>query len=1485
MRTNFKYRLVITALLLISSFQGISQPFGNEWINFNQSYYRIRLNNDGFYRLTQSDLLGAGIPLNSFDPRRIQLFHRGVEQAIIIEGEQDGSFDVGDFLEFYGRKNDGQTDTELYVNSTAQPHTLHNLYSDSSAYFFTWNLAPQNGKRATTFFENNVTAIPEEDYHIDQNLILNTSNYSPGKTYSGGNVLLSQFDVGEGWTGSDISKGNNATFTLAGNNNTYTLGPKPKLTLLLTGRNNLDHNVDILVGPNAGSLRLLGNAQFEEHDNFLFDSDIEWSDIDAGGDLVVRVDVLGFGTNTDRVAVSYINLDYPQALNMAAQNSKRFKLVTNPGNKSFIDVSSSPGNIRLYDVTDNNNIIRIGVNQTAAQFDAVIPNTAIERELIAFNTPSASVDIQLVEFNDFNPTAPDYLIITHPDLMTTTSQGEANPIEAYKAYRESAEGGSFKVQIADILKIYDQYNFGEPSPIAIRRFANHMISGGNGPYLFLIGEALDIPNNPDRQTKLALTAQGLTHLVPTMGFPGSDIALTAGLAGTDVVSPVPVGRITAKSPDEVQAYLNKIIEFEQAPFDDLWRKRLIHLSGGTTALELVTFKGNVDLFKAVAEDDFLGGQVATVSKQSSSPIELFNVSEAVNNGVGLITFFGHSGPNGSDIDIGRVSNPSLGYNNQGLYNSIIVNGCNAGDVFGQFFSLGEDWILTPNKGSITYMAHSDNGLSTQLRRYTDQFYQVGYGDSLFISKSIGIIKGETGLRYVNQHSNGPIQKAQVQQFILQGDPATTLFGASLPDYAVTENDISINSFDGEPITALTDSFSVDVIIRNFGTTSKSPLSVTINRFLSEGTIQTFGPQKFDPIKFQDTVSVTVSSQASQDGFGNNRFEVIIDETAEIEEISEINNTASIDFFISSGTTVNIFPKNFGIESNPSVKFITQSSDLIEDRRGFIFELDTTRAFNSGAKVSRSGEFKVLAEWLIELPHTPDDTVVYYWRTKFSEIKEGEEDIYAQSSFTYIPNTTNGWAQSTFDQFDLLVADGLVKDEASNQWDFIETQLSSLIKTHGTTKFPGNPVLYDSLSVFLDNQQILRQNLDEFICRSNTINAIAFDKASLFPYIVFGLTTDGSDPQKCGKTPFIINNITDTEIIGAGLKLNSYIDNIADGDFIMLFSVGELQYENWPIEVINQLNTIGVSTTFLNNLTTGQPVIILGKKGSATGTAIELTGTSAESISLAELITGNFTSGSLTTQRIGPASAWQQFFREASPSEAPSSDTFSYDLIGIDLNSNETTLFSNLGNDNQDISSIDPATYPFIKLAFRTEDETNLTPTQLKKWQVNFTGVPEGILLTNDNLVRRGSTVERSEGGEPLITNYYFKNISKLDFNDSITVDLTSFNMELRESETQQIKIPAIVSDDSAQFSYEIKTLNKSGLNDINVFVNPRILPEVSINNNIIDINNYLNVNRDETNPILDVTFDGVYILDGDIVSPSPRILVKLKDENPFFVQR
>jgi hypothetical protein len=88
--------------------------------------------------------------------------------------------------------------------------------------------------------------------------------------------------------------------------------------------------------------------------------------------------------------------------------------------------------------------------------------------------------------------------------------------------------------------------------------------------------------------------------------------------------------------------------------------------------------------------------------------------------------------------------------------------------------------------------------------------------------------------------------------------------------------------------------------------------------------------------------------------------------------------------------------------------------------------------------------------------------------------------------------------------------------------------------------------------------------------------------------------------------------------------------------------------------------------------------------------------------------------------------------------------------------------------------------------------------------------------------------------------------------------------------------------DTLRFNYTIDTKNYPGLNTLFVDFNPDFhQPEQYRFNNFLFRN--LFVKGDNTNPLLDVTFDGVHILNGDIVSAKPRIQVKLKDESKFLL--
>ncbi len=104
----------------------------------------------------------------------------------------------------------------------------------------------------------------------------------------------------------------------------------------------------------------------------------------------------------------------------------------------------------------------------------------------------------------------------------------------------------------------------------------------------------------------------------------------------------------------------------------------------------------------------------------------------------------------------------MGYRNKGKYPMILVNGCNAGNIFSTTYTFGEDWIITPDRGALGVIAHSAYGYVGPLKRYSDLFYSTAYQDSTYIHKPIGDIHKETARRYISQVNPTPLNISQAQ---------------------------------------------------------------------------------------------------------------------------------------------------------------------------------------------------------------------------------------------------------------------------------------------------------------------------------------------------------------------------------------------------------------------------------------------------------------------------------------------------------------------------------------------------------------------------------------------------------------------------------------------------------------------------------------------------------------------------------------------------
>jgi hypothetical protein len=645
-------RFVIAALLFFLTFRTFAQ-MGNEWIQFGQQYFKIPVAKDGFYRLTTANLQAAGIP-PTVDPRTFRLFHRGTEQAIYVQGQSDGQLNASDYLEFYGRHNDGTLDTELYKTPASQPHKLHNLYNDTTSYFLTFGSG--QGKRIPLSSEAS-TGLTPEAFHYDEKLLVLSTHYSAGVDY--GNIFLSAFESGEGWMGQQINQNQTGSYTVQGITQSLTSAGLPELEILLIGRGGMNHAVEIYAGS-----RLLTTVNFIGYASHKGIIALQWTDIAGDGSVTIHAKVKSVSGAPDRASVGYIRIRYPQQTDMASGAEKIFYLKENSGGKSYLEIKNPTPGTRLYDITDPANVVQIATSQTTT-LNAVISGTNSSRKLYAaatFLTPS----IKRISFRQINPSAHDYVIITHP-LLRKPASGYTDPVKAYAEYRALPQGGGYDTLIINIQQLFDQFSYGEQTPVAIFHFVKFLKSIKAPKYLFFIGKGLEVNHNYYRQPETYVLFK---DFVPTAGYPASDMLFSAQ---GEVVT-IATGRLSAVGSQDVAAYLNKVKEHEALPYNDLRRKNILHLSGGINEGEPQTFREYLEGFADIAKDYQLGGHVKAIAKQSTD-IEVINVADEVNAGVNQITFFGHSATESADFDIGFVTDQVMGYNNKGKYHLILMNVC------------------------------------------------------------------------------------------------------------------------------------------------------------------------------------------------------------------------------------------------------------------------------------------------------------------------------------------------------------------------------------------------------------------------------------------------------------------------------------------------------------------------------------------------------------------------------------------------------------------------------------------------------------------------------------------------------------------------------------------------------------------------------------------------------------------------------------------
>ncbi len=1470
-----------------------SGQYGNEWIDYSKTYYKFKVVKAGMYRITRAELTAAGVPA-SVAGSNYKLYRDGQEVPVYLSAETMGS---SDYIEFAGRGADGTLDKELYADASWQLNPNISLFTDTAAYFLTYDNG--GGHLRYTQATNSIppTPPPAQAYNLAtvgsyfKDRMIEGPSHDTTLDYSGtspnpGNPFFSpSFQNGEGLVAAQIVYTGATSVMLA----TPNIASVAVAAILRTSIGNRTyHNassVNIAVNSSA-----VGNASSGASQTKLFTANVPLSALAANNTIGYTQLVPQKSNSTyDVWGVAFAELQYPRNFDVAGLNYFSFKLPAS-GSSQYLEFTNVSGTARLYDLTSGK---WYAGDLAGGKTRFYIQPSGTERSLILSvdGTAGVLVTAKTLQFKNYTQSANqgDYIIISHSRLMQPYN-GE-DQLARYKTYRQSAQGGLHTVQVANVTDLYDEFAYGyETHPLSIRHFLKYAYDSWNirPVAVNIIGHGLQYDQYKEYYSNPSVYT---FPIVPVYGSPGSDIDFVNFGAGNDHTQKLQIGRVSVWDGTEISTYLDKVIAYEGAlksaafptAATELWKKRVMHIAGAQSKDELNnTLAPTLEAGRRIIEDTLIGAKVYSFFSDNSGAgtfIEREKVDSLINGGVSMITYLGHASPTTLYYNI---PDPST-YHSLPRIPIFLALGCDVGQMFAASTvkTYSEHYTLAPTAGSVAMLATDNYGYTNFLNDYLLDYYSSiaynNYGGTLGLhamhTYNTIYADGQTQ----GADINGSAYLTQLESQILNGDPLLPVFAPAKPDFHVSAEGISAIPAN---VTTSLDSFRLRIISYNLGRVIHDTVTVKVEHRSPAGTLTATRTYQIANLLNSDTAYVWVPVNKIAD-LGLNKYTVKIDAPDKYDELNELNNTAVLEQFIYSDNLIPVYPYEFSIVYQQGVTLKASTLNAFRPMGRYVIEMDTTTLFNSAAKQSTTINSKGgVIKWTPSRPMT--DSVVYYWRCANDSVVNGNRQ-WSGSSFIYLANGSDGWNQSHYYQY--------TQDGYNN--------LTLPENRHFTYPFRDNLFEFNSgvVGTGAENNEIYL-NSTKIQRGGQSTNGI------LGIMVVDSVTGQTWKNRPNGQQMTCVYPISDltkgyhiiefaTFAECGRLQAMKYLDSIPNGNYIIIRNsyfqgvsspifVNEWQadtaiyhkrdsslYHTLKRLGFNKIDSFNRPMTFIMALKKGRPASEFQPLDTFANPGVQAT--------LDVHIKSHDQYGDLQSTIIGPAKEWQQLKWKMHPDDNfPQNDTANVHIYGITKAGNETFLYQGPARDTS-LSFISAAQYSKIRLEWKTKDSLSVTAPQLNYWRVLYQPVPEAALNPSLNFAFADSL----QTGQQQTLSVAVENLTPIAM-DSMLVSYKVINSNgvtsnIPGSPKRYRKLPG---NDTLNASISFDPRSYPGANNLFVEVNPNEdQPEQYHPNNL----GYLpfNIGVDNRNPLLDVTFDGVHILNNDIVSAKPFIKILLKDDNNY----
>lgn len=924
---SFKVNVVKGAALR----SGARASFTTNSVLSNGEWYRIGVVSDGVHRIDRNTLSALGIDVDALTPQSINIYGNGYGQlpfendvprpddlllnSIHVEGENDGSFDEGDFILFYAKgpdkwsynessglfdpKKHDYSDTSYYfigINTGAPPSRIGNLNSSGSGANFV-----STSFDAYTFHEvdrENVLKSGREWYG-EKFDVQTTYNFSGGQ-YTFPNIV----DGSTTTVRADVlsrSTVDSTDFTLNVNNSATDLEALPRVGTAVT-------------------------SLFAREGQLL----VEAQNVPQGLNINIS-----FNKRNVASAVGWLNrlvVNTRRALRMSG-SQMQFRDIESvaPGRITRFELQNAGSVQEVWEVTEPHSPRRIQITRSGNNASFTLSTDQL-REFAAFSGATFFTPIPAgrVENQNLHALGTDQRV----DMVIVTPSGLAQRAEELAEIHRNYEADPLNVEVVSIQKIYNEFSSGMRDITAIKWMMKMLYdrAGGNEDmmprYLLLFGDgSFDNRNTTPGNSNLIPTFQSINSLSPANSYVSDDyfglLGDNEGESQLDQMD-IAVGRLTVKNNAEATSVVNKIRRYVEAQGNTgancsicngsdggfgPWRNIIAlvaddqdgnsHMRNSNTVAELINGETRGYNLERIFIDAFQ--QIATPGG-SRYPDANRAIDRRVRNGAFIVNYIGHGGTTGwaqeRILDVPTI----LEWDNTFAMPVFMTATCE----FTRFddplrTSAGEYVLLNGNGGGIALMTTTRLVYAGPNFDLTENFYESLFDrpDEETVAR-LGDVSRECKNRSVSSGSSNH------RNFSLIGDPALPL---AIPRHSVSIT--SITDTLGTPVDTLKALAVVRVAgeVRNLGGGLLSNYNGILNATVYD--------------REKDVLSLANDAGTSPFAF-RQQEDIVYRGNAEVK-----NGIFQFDF---------VLPKDisFAVDSTARISLYVQNED--EDGRGFINEL-------------------------------------------------------------------------------------------------------------------------------------------------------------------------------------------------------------------------------------------------------------------------------------------------------------------------------------------------------------------------------------------------------------------------------------------------------------------------------------------------------------------------------------------------------------------